>query len=140
MDIKVLCLDLFMQYITKPYLDLVKHPYWNFFCENIYIIVNVQNVWDKVFKNEPSKLCGRQLLKNLKWYGLLKQTSRPFCFKFFKGCLPQILLKCQQRFLTGFKIRLCTQPAFTCSKLTIENTKTRYEICSMLTMKTPERR
>ena len=105
-----------------------------------YIIVNVQNVWDKVFKNEPSKLCGRQLLKNLKWYGLLKQTSRPFCFKFFKGCLPQILLKCQQRFLTGFKIRLCTQPAFTCSKLTIENTKTRYEICSTLTIKTPERR
>ena len=47
MDIKVLCLDLFMQYITKPYLDLVKHPYWNFFCENIYIIVNVQNVWTK---------------------------------------------------------------------------------------------
>ena len=29
---------------------------------------------DKVFKSGPSKICGRQLLKNLKGYGLLKQT------------------------------------------------------------------
>ena len=27
--------------------------------------------WDKVFKNGPSKICGRQPLKNLKEYGLL---------------------------------------------------------------------
>ena len=39
--------------------------------------------WDKVFKNGPSEICGRQPLENLKGYGLLK---------FFKGCLPQILL------------------------------------------------
>ena len=26
--------------------------------------------WDKVFKNGPSKICGRQPLKNLKVYGL----------------------------------------------------------------------
>ena len=31
------------------------------------------NIWDEVFKNEPSKICGRQPLKNLKEYGLLKQ-------------------------------------------------------------------
>ena len=30
--------------------------------------------WGKVFKNGPSEICGRQPLKNLKWYGLLKQT------------------------------------------------------------------
>ena len=30
--------------------------------------------WDKVFKGGPSKICGRQPLKNLKGYGLLKQT------------------------------------------------------------------
>ena len=36
--------------------------------------------WDKVFKSGPGKICGRQPLKNLKGY------------KFFKGCLPQILL------------------------------------------------
>ena len=44
--------------------------------------------WDKVFKNGPSKICGRQPLENLKWYGLL----RPHHSKFFKGCLPKILL------------------------------------------------
>ena len=30
------------------------------------------NKWDKVFKSGPSKICGRQPLKNLKGYGLLK--------------------------------------------------------------------
>ena len=29
---------------------------------------------DKVLKNRPSKICGRQPLKHLKWYGLLTQT------------------------------------------------------------------
>ena len=29
-------------------------------------------IWDKVFKNGPSKIFGRQPLKNLKGYGLLK--------------------------------------------------------------------
>ena len=28
---------------------------------------------DKVFKNGQSEICGRQPLKNLKWYGLLKR-------------------------------------------------------------------
>ena len=28
--------------------------------------------WDKLFKNGPSKSCGRQPFKNLKGYGLLK--------------------------------------------------------------------
>ena len=28
-------------------------------------------IWDKVFKNGPSKICERQSLKNLKGYGLL---------------------------------------------------------------------
>ena len=47
------------------------------------------NKWDKVFKNETSKICGRRPLKNLKGYGLLKQTLP---FKFFKRCFSQILL------------------------------------------------
>ena len=33
-----------------------------------------ENNWDKVFKNGPSKICGRQPLKNLKGSDLLKQT------------------------------------------------------------------
>ena len=43
--------------------------------------------WVKVLKNGPSKFCRGQPLKNLKGYGLLKQT-----FKFFKCYLPKILL------------------------------------------------
>ena len=31
-------------------------------------------MWDKVFKNGPIEICGRQPLKSLKYYGLLKQT------------------------------------------------------------------
>ena len=27
-------------------------------------------IWNKVFKNGPSEICGRHPLKNLKWYGL----------------------------------------------------------------------
>ena len=29
-------------------------------------------IWDKVLKNEPTKVCGRHSLKNLKGYGLPK--------------------------------------------------------------------
>ena len=32
---------------------------------------------DKVFKSGPCKICRRQPLKNLKKYGLLKQTIYP---------------------------------------------------------------
>ena len=31
-------------------------------------------LWLKAFKNGLSKICGRQLLKKLKWYGLPKQA------------------------------------------------------------------
>ena len=49
--------------------------------------IKESKIWNKVFKNGPSEICGRQILKNLKGYGLLKQTIH---FKFFEGCLPQI--------------------------------------------------
>ena len=48
-----------------------------------------RNISDKVFKNGPTKICGRQPLKNLKWYDLLKQT---YHFQFFKGYRTQISL------------------------------------------------
>ena len=93
---------------------------------------NLKDIWVKVFKNGPSKVvCGRQPLKNLKWYGLYNKfimswtahlnilvhdminllyyeywtdkqkyfyiydmvcLGRPYHFKFFKSCPPQILL------------------------------------------------
>ena len=31
-------------------------------------------IWDKILKNVPTEICGRQPLKNLKWHGLLKQA------------------------------------------------------------------
>ena len=46
-------------------------------------------IWDKVFKNEINKICGRQSLKNFKSYDLLKQT---ISFQIFKGSLPQTFL------------------------------------------------
>ena len=36
----------------------------------------LKNIWDKVFKNGPIKICGRQPLKNLKENGLLKQKAK----------------------------------------------------------------
>ena len=36
--------------------------------------------WEKIFKNGPSKICGRQPLKSLKGNGLLRQTIPPQIF------------------------------------------------------------
>ena len=33
------------------------------------------NIWDKVLKNGPNKICGRQSLSNLKGYGLLNWSN-----------------------------------------------------------------
>ena len=61
---------------TWKYFKTVKQPSF------IYI-------WGNILKNGLSRIYGRQLLKNLKWYGLFKQT---ISLQIFKGCLPQILL------------------------------------------------
>ena len=37
----------------------------------------MKDIWDKVFKNGPNKICGRQPLQNFKQYGLL--MSYLFC-------------------------------------------------------------
>ena len=42
----------------------------------------------EAFKHEPGKICGRQSSRN--WSNMVC-FSRPYHFKFFKGCLPQIL-------------------------------------------------
>ena len=53
-------------------------------------------IWDNVFKNGASNICGRLTLKNLNGYGVLKQTislqTLPYPFKLFKGFLRQMLL------------------------------------------------
>ena len=40
-----------------------------------FIIPILLRIWEKEFKNGPSKICGRQPLKNLKGYGLLKSNA-----------------------------------------------------------------
>ena len=51
--------------------------------------------WVKVFKNGPNTICGKQPLKNFKWYGL---PGRPYR-------LPQILLGPFLNTMTQIKIR-----------------------------------
>ena len=56
--------------------------------------------WDKVFKNGSSKICGRQPLKNLKGYGLLKRgivlqifwklSSKPFIWSIREYFVPNV--------------------------------------------------
>ena len=38
---------------------------------------SIKFICDKVFKNRTSEICGRQPLKYLKWYGLLKVGLSP---------------------------------------------------------------
>ena len=40
----------------------------------------LQNTWDKVFKNGPSEIFGRQPLKKLKGYGLREADHTPSNF------------------------------------------------------------
>ena len=56
--------------VTVIYPDIEKHCD----CNSSSLIGDLTSKWDKVFKNGPSKICGRQPLKHLKEYGLLKQT------------------------------------------------------------------
>ena len=54
----------------------LKHAIFKVFV-NIYRSITTPDVmardnWDKVLKNVPSKICGKQPLKNLMGYGLLK--------------------------------------------------------------------
>ena len=45
--------------------------------------------WGKVFKNGPSKICGR---KPLKIWSDVVCLGKPYHFKFYKGWVSQILL------------------------------------------------
>ena len=46
-------------------------------------------IWVKIFKNAPSKICGTHPLKRLTCMVCL---GRPYLFKFYKGCFPQVFL------------------------------------------------
>ena len=72
-------------------------------------------IWFKVFKNGPSKICGRQPLK--------KNSSNMFClynFKLFKECLPQIFFGPFLNTFTHMSIVVIAQLIYSseCSELT----------------------
>ena len=48
----------------------------------------MNNKRDKVFKNGPSKICGRQTLKNLKGYCLLKAVFQTFTWSILECFVP----------------------------------------------------
>ena len=72
----------------------------------LFILVKIINVWchkimkttricDKVFKNGPSKICGRQPLKTLKWYSLLKSNFTWSILEYLQPYLSPELLENQ---------------------------------------------
>ena len=48
------------------------------------IFAELMDIWVQIFKSGPSKICGRQPLKNLKWYGLIRQSSTDFTWSILK--------------------------------------------------------
>ena len=65
---------------------------------------NRAHICDKIFTNGPSKICGRQPLKNLKGYGLRKQKIPKIVLGSFLNILSHIL---QYKIYLG-KVRLET--------------------------------
>ena len=89
-EMEVICKEHYFVYfqrfrnLSSTVIWFTAHILWGLYLSEF------NNNWDKVFKNGPSKICGRPPLKNLMRYGLPKADHTTF--KFFKGCLPQILL------------------------------------------------
>ena len=81
-------------FLHKWLLESAKCPHRNLkFHDSINLKLGIaldgqETTWNKYFKNGKSKICGRQPLKI--WRGMVCLNQYPF--KFFKGCLLQILL------------------------------------------------
>ena len=69
------------KYVIETYQNIPEQMV-NDFLITFFSIKNCFHIWDRAFKNEPSKICGRKPLKKLEGYGLLKQEDY----------LPQVLL------------------------------------------------
>ena len=65
-------ITLHLRYLTGFW---IRHWFPNFFT---HTDIKFHGSWVKVFKNGPSEICGRQPLKNFKWYGLLRLSSINF--------------------------------------------------------------
>ena len=47
------------------------------------IEIEGKNIWEYVFKNRPSKICGTRPLKNLKLYDLHNLSPKDVCHRFY---------------------------------------------------------
>ena len=56
-------------------------------------IMKVSLSWDKIFKNGPSKIFGRQPLQNMKVYGLLKARKKWNMFRKITSLFIEEVLK-----------------------------------------------
>ena len=105
-------------------LELTHHevllPQLSPFHMHVHFLFLPRTKWDKVFKSGPSKFCERQLLKNLKGYGLFNFLKAVF-HKFY---LVHSWILCPKYTiivsLKHFQNIHATQPTFPCSKSTIE--------------------
>ena len=74
------------QISSSPFAFDESKLHWNTVnCQNIVSMTvdtryNLRFIWVKIFKSWSSKVCGRQLLNNLKRYGLLKADRTPSNF------------------------------------------------------------
>ena len=68
-------INILSQNVCSQAIYWVSQKFWkkNGLCD--FLLPFASYIWDNVFKNEPSKICGRQPLKNLKWYGLFKRWN-----------------------------------------------------------------
>ena len=66
-------INILSQNVCSQAIYWVSQKFWkkNGLCD--FLLPFASYIWDNVFKNEPSKICGRQPLKKLKWYGLFNQ-------------------------------------------------------------------
>ena len=80
-------ITIYVKHFTLQYVELWKMThcslkscwyrnkcFWNIKVAAVFDFIQSYLIWDKVFKKGPNKVCGRQPLKNLKGYGLNKQT------------------------------------------------------------------
>ena len=96
-------------------------------CKFIKSCLNSSDKWVKLFTNGSSKTCARQSLKNLKWYGLLRQTvslqiferlsSTNFTWSILEYLDPNSKLRC-------FKTYKIEYTNYKCLDIKIENNNT----------------
>ena len=70
-----------VHYYFKTVLEAYLGP-WQISMMELHTKIIQSFKWDKLFKNGPNEICGRQPLKNLKWFELFIWSQSTFtCWK-----------------------------------------------------------